>query len=83
MESKVVRSYKTKGIKELQAFIEPGSSHYKLKYDGGGELPHELSGIYTSISLVDQAVFKFINTEKETPKKETKKSSETILNEED
>ena len=38
---KVIRSYKTKGIKELQAYIEPGTSHYKLQWDGGGELPSE------------------------------------------
>lgn len=71
MEPKVVRSYKTKGVKELQAFIEPGTSHYKLKFEGGGEVPASLSGAYTSISMVDTAVFNYINTEKETPKKKT------------
>jgi len=80
MNAKVVRSYKTKGVKELQAFIEPGTSHYKLKFDGGGEVPAELAGAYTSISLVDTAVFNYINTEKETPKK---KSTETVSNEEE
>jgi hypothetical protein len=71
MEPKVVRSYKTKGVKELQAFIEPGTAHYKLKFEGGGEVPASLSGAYTSISMVDTAVFNYINTEKETPKKKT------------
>ena len=71
MDSKVIRSYKTKGVKELQAFIEPGTSHYKIKFEGGGEVPEELSGAYTSISMVDTAVFNYINTEKETPKKKT------------
>ena len=80
MEAKVVRSYKTKGVKELQAFIEPGTSHYKLKFEGGGEVPASLSGAYTSISMVDTAVFNYINTEKETPKK---KSTETLSNEEE
>ena len=80
MEAKVVRSYKTKGVKELQAFIEPGTSHYKLKFEGGGEVPASLSGAYTSISMVDTAVFNYINTEKETPKK---KSTETVSNEEE
>ena len=68
---KVIRSYKTKGVKELQAFIEPGTAHYKLKFEGGGEVPASLSGAYTSISMVDTAVFNYINTEKETPKKKT------------
>lgn len=79
MEPKIVRSYKTKGVKELQAFIEPGTAHYKIKYEGGGELPAQLAGAYTSISMVDTAVFNYINTEKETPKKKT----ETVSKEED
>jgi hypothetical protein len=79
MEPKVVRSYKTKGVKELQAFIEPGTAHYKLKFEGGGEVPASLSGAYTSISMVDTAVFNYINTEKETPKKKT----ETVSKEEE
>ena len=79
MDAKVVRSYKGKGVKELQAFIEPGTSHYKLKFEGGGEVPAELSGAYTSISLVDTAVFTYINSEKDTPKKKT----ETVSKEED
>jgi hypothetical protein len=60
---KVIRSYKTKGIKELQAYIEPGTSHYKLQWDGGGELPTELSGVYTSINLVDSAVLTFVHNQ--------------------
>lgn len=85
MESKVIRSYKGKGVKELQAYIEPGTSHYKIKYEGGGEVPAELSGVYTSINVVDQAVLNFINSEKATPKKEKKEviEEETISKEED
>jgi hypothetical protein len=79
MEPKVVRSYKTKGVKELQAFIEPNTAHYKLRFEGGGEVPASLSGAYTSISMVDTAVFNYINTEKETPKKKT----ETVSKEEE
>jgi hypothetical protein len=79
MEPKVVRSYKTKGVKELQAYIEPNTAHYKLKFEGGGEVPESLSGAYTSISMVDTAVFNYINTEKETPKKKT----ETVSKEEE
>jgi hypothetical protein len=60
---KVIRSYKTKGIKELQAYIEPGTSHYKLQWNGGGELPSELSGVYTSMNLVDSAVLTFVHNQ--------------------
>ena len=72
---KVIRSYKTKGIKELQAFIEPGTSHYKLQWDGGGELPAELSGVYTSMSLVDSAVLTFIHNQ---PDKKADKASKIL-----
>ena len=72
---KVIRSYKTKGIKELQAFIEPGTSHYKLQWDGGGELPAELSGIYTSMSLVDSAVLTFVHNQ---PDKKADKASKSL-----
>ena len=72
---KVIRSYKTKGIKELQAFIEPGTSHYKLQWDGGGELPAELSGVYTSMSLVDSAVLTFVHNQ---PDKKADKASKTL-----
>jgi hypothetical protein len=60
---KVIRSYKTKGIKELEAYIEPGTSHYKLQWNGGGELPSELSGVYTSMNLVDSAVLTFVHNQ--------------------
>lgn len=72
---KVIRSYKTKGIKELQAFIEPGTSHYKLQWDGGGELPAELSGVYTSMSLVDSAVLTFVHNQ---PDKKADKASKAL-----
>jgi len=72
---KVIRSYKTKGIKELQAFIEPGTSHYKLQWDGGGELPAELSGVYTSMNLVDSAVLTFVHNQ---PDKKADKASKSL-----
>lgn len=76
MDSKVVRSYKGKGTKELQAFIQPGTAHYILKYEGGGELPEELSGVYTSISLVDEAVLRYIANSKDDSKKKSTSKEE-------
>ena len=72
---KVIRSYKTKGIKELEAFIEPGTSHYKLQWNGGGELPAELSGVYTSMSLVDSAVLTWVHNQ---PEKKADKASKIL-----
>jgi len=82
MEAKVIRSYKGKGVKELQAYIEPGTSHYKIKYEGGGEVPVELSGVYTSLGVVDQTVLNFINSEKSTSKKK-EIIEEPVFNKED
>jgi len=82
MEAKVIRSYKGKGVKEIQAYIEPGTSHYKIKYEGGGEVPVELSGVYTSLGIVDQTVLNFINSEKSTSKKK-EIIEEPVFNKED
>ena len=82
MEAKVIRSYKGKGVKEIQAYIEPGTSHYKIKYEGGGEVPAELSGVYTSLGIVDQTVLNFINSEKSTSKKK-EIIKEPVFNKED
>ena len=60
MDKNIIRSYKTKGTKELETFIHPGTAHYKLQWSGGGELPQELSGMYTSLNLVDTAVLTYL-----------------------
>ena len=73
MTQEIIRSYKTKGVKELQTFIQPGTSHYKIQWSDGGQLPDELAGMYTSISLVDTAVLTYINTQKEEKKELTAK----------
>lgn len=61
----IIRSYKTKGIKELQTFIEPGTAHYRLQWDQGGELPTSLSGLFTSLNTVDQVVLTYLSNHKE------------------
>ena len=77
---KVIRSYKGKGEKEIQAFVQPGTSHYKLQYEGGGELPAELSGAYTSLSIVDKAVLAWLGKQKEEQKlNEAEKAKERYL----
>jgi|TARA_R110000822_G_scaffold126655_1_gene261884 hypothetical protein len=73
MAQDVIRSYKTKGVKELQTFIKPGTSHYILQWSDGGQLPAELSGMYTSVNTVDTAVFNYINTQKEAKVEQTAK----------
>ena len=65
MEKEIIRSYKTKGIKEIQTYIKSGTSHYELQWSDGGQLPDILTGLYTSLNTVDTAVFKYINEQKE------------------
>ena len=45
MAQDVIRSYKTKGVKEIQTYIKPGTSHYELQWSDGGQLPAELGGL--------------------------------------
>tara|TARA_R100000935_G_C2812730_1_gene155789 strand:+ start:114 stop:395 length:282 start_codon:yes stop_codon:yes gene_type:complete len=77
MAHDIIRSYKTKGIKEIQTFIKPGTSHYVLQWSDGGQLPDILTGMYTSLNTVDTAVFKYINEQKEEAKVKALKDSIT------
>ena len=73
MEKEIIRSYKTKGVKEIQTFIKPGTSHYVLQWSDGGQLPDVLTGMYTSLNTVDTAVLTYINTQKEVKIEQTAK----------
>ena len=77
MAHDIIRSYKTKGIKEIQTYIKQGTSHYELQWSDGGQLPAELGGLFTSLNTVDTAVFKYINTQKEEAKVKALKDSIT------
>ena len=73
MAHDIIRSYKTKGIKEIQTYIKQGTSHYELQWSDGGQLPAELGGLYTSLNTVDTAVLKYIHTQKEDKVEQTAK----------
>jgi hypothetical protein len=73
MAQDVIRSYKTKGIKEIQTYIKQGTSHYELQWSDGGQLPAELGGLFTSLNTVDTAVLKYIHTQKEDKVEQTAK----------
>ena len=64
MAQDIIRSYKTKGVKEIQTIIKQGTSHYQLQWSDGGQLPTELGGLFTSLNTVDTAVLKYIHTQK-------------------
>jgi len=77
MAQEVIRSYKTKGVKEIQTYIKPGTSHYELQWSDGGQLPAELNGLFTSLNTVDTVVLKYISEQKEATAKATAKAKLT------
>jgi hypothetical protein len=47
----------TKGTsKALIVFPNPRGPHYLIGWEGGGEVPFALSGLYTSANLAEQAI---------------------------
>lgn len=67
------RIFKTANGKEVTTFIDPINAHYRIKFLSGGELPEELSGLFTSVSRAEIAITRYISKglDKETKKKET------------
>ena len=58
----VSKSWTTHGTKELQAIIEPGTAHYILQWNSGGELPQELTGRFTSLFMLDIFIQNYLNS---------------------
>ena len=56
----VIKSYKTHGKMELQAVVKPNSGHYIFQWNEGGEVPQEISGVYTSLVFMDVAVASYL-----------------------
>jgi len=57
----VSKSYTTHGKMDLQAIIKPGTAHYIVQWSDGGQVPEALSGTYTSLVFLDQAINTYIN----------------------
>ena len=57
----VTKSYKTYGKMELQAVNKPNSGHYIFQWSEGGEVPQEISGVYTSLVFMDVAVASYLS----------------------
>lgn len=54
--------------KELKIRIRNNTSHCEVYYEGGGELPQVLSGLYTNATLAQQAIDTYKTTKKPTTK---------------
>jgi len=55
--------------KEVVVVNKPGTGHYKVQFTSGGELPEELSGLYTTTHAANIAIVSYIERQKQKPKK--------------
>lgn len=51
--------------KEIKIINAPGTGHYKIQFTQGGELPNELSGLYTSSAVAQIAVRNYLLNNKD------------------
>lgn len=58
------------GGKEIHLFICPKTAHIRIKFVPGGELPEELSGVYTSEEFATKDITKYLDKTKERKKKD-------------
>jgi len=68
-------TFMTPNGKEIKIVNAPGTGHYKIQFTQGGELPHELTGFYTSSAIAQVAVRNYLlnNKDKFEKKAENKK----------
>ena len=74
-----MRSFETPNGKQIAMVICPKTAHIKVQFTSGGELPVELSGLYTSQTDAEKDIMIYIEKLNSTPKEKAKK--ETIKEE--
>jgi hypothetical protein len=60
--------------KALKVMSNRNGPHFVIGWDKGGEVPLELSGLYTNAGLAEQAIYNYVKS-KEKPAKITAKAS--------
>ena len=55
-----MKTYTTKGGKEINVVRDQRSPHLKIQFATGGELPQELSGIFTSEPFAENAIKEYL-----------------------
>ncbi len=55
-----MKKYKTKAGKEIALFICPKTNHIKVQFSSGGELPEELTGLFTSEREADKVITSYL-----------------------
>lgn len=74
-----MRSFETPNGKQIAMVICPKTAHIKVQFTSGGELPVELSGLYTSQTDAEKDIMIYIEKLNSAPKEKAKK--ETIKEE--
>lgn len=64
--------FTTPNGKEISTFIDPATAHIRIKFNTGGELPVELSGLFTSVRVAEQMIKNYIAEVTDSPKRVTK-----------
>lgn len=55
-----MKKYKTKAGKEITLFICPKTNHIKVQFSSGGELPEELTGLFTSEREAEKVITPYL-----------------------
>lgn len=63
-----MKSFETPNGKTIELFIDPKTAHIKVKFVPGGELPIELTGLYTSEKAAEKDILFYLDRVKDKPK---------------
>lgn len=55
-------SFETPAGKRIEMFIDPKTAHIRLKFVPGGQMPEELTGLYTSTRAAEVDVRQYLST---------------------
>jgi len=55
-----MKSFETILGKKIELYIDKQTAHIKLKFVPGGELPDELSGLYTSERMAEKDIVTYL-----------------------
>lgn len=69
-------TFTTPGGKEITTFLDPKTAQLRIKFVDGGELPQELTGIFTSRALADIAIRSYLLRNEDSQVKATVKKEE-------
>lgn len=60
-----MNKYVTPNGKEISTTICPRTAHVKIQFTSGGELPEELSGLFTSVRMANVAIEAYIKRQEQ------------------